>query len=639
MPLSDEFLIPYTSKTPPWGFDGLGYVVYKRTYARVIDEKENTTEEWWQTLRRVVDGAEAIGAGLTEDESERLFDYMFNLKASVGGRMLWQLGTPNNKRLGGDSLVNCWFVDVRKPEDFSWMFERLMLGGGVGFSVTNPEALGVVRQGTVQHLNETDADYIVPDKREGWSQAVLQALRAYLGGVDDPTHLTYNTSLIRPAGAPIRTFGGKASGPGILVEGIEKITAVLNGAVGRHLTSVEVLDIGNIIGSVVVAGNVRRSAEIALGRPDDIDYINAKRWDLGTIPMHRSMSNNSVVIESIDELPKEFWEGYNGNGEPYGMFNLGASRMFGRTSEVRPDPSIVGTNPCAEIGLANRESCNLSEVFLPNVHSEAELVDVVKLIYKVQKAVAALPYVDRESDEITSQNMRLGLGLSGIAQAPEQMAWVKRTYETLRAFDKEWSAANGWPESKRLTTVKPSGTLSLLAGVTPGIHPGFSKHHIRRVRMSVGDPLLQYCADRGYTVEWVKNLDGTVSDRTKLVEFPCIFPDDTLLAPYMSSIDQLRMQATIQAVWADNAVSATIYIHPGELDDIKDYLRRNWHEMKSVSFLPYAEHGFEQAPLEEITEERYHEMKQLLVDLVDAPQGGLSELLDDDCVNGACPIR
>ncbi len=614
-------------------------MVYKRTYARVIDEKENTTEEWWQTLRRVVDGAEAIGAGLTEDESERLFDYMFNLKASVGGRMLWQLGTPNNKRLGGDSLVNCWFVDVRKPEDFSWMFERLMLGGGVGFSVTNPEALGVVRQGTVQHLNETDADYIVPDKREGWSQAVLQALRAYLGGVDDPTHLTYNTSLIRPAGAPIRTFGGKASGPGILVEGIEKITAVLNGAVGRHLTSVEVLDIGNIIGSVVVAGNVRRSAEIALGRPDDIDYINAKRWDLGTIPMHRSMSNNSVVIESIDELPKEFWEGYNGNGEPYGMFNLGASRMFGRTSEVRPDPSIVGTNPCAEIGLANRESCNLSEVFLPNVHSEAELVDVVKLIYKVQKAVAALPYVDRESDEITSQNMRLGLGLSGIAQAPEQMAWVKRTYETLRAFDKEWSAANGWPESKRLTTVKPSGTLSLLAGVTPGIHPGFSKHHIRRVRMSVGDPLLQYCADRGYTVEWVKNLDGTVSDRTKLVEFPCIFPDDTLLAPYMSSIDQLRMQATIQAVWADNAVSATIYIHPGELDDIKDYLRRNWHEMKSVSFLPYAEHGFEQAPLEEITEERYHEMKQLLVDLVDAPQGGLSELLDDDCVNGACPIR
>ena len=163
MPLSNEFLETYTTKTPPWGFDGLGYVVYKRTYARVIDEKNNITEEWWQTLQRVVDGAEAIGAGLTESESERLFDYMFNFKASVGGRMLWQLGTHNNTRLGGDSLVNCWFVNLTKPEDFSWMFERLMLGGGVGFSVTNSEALGRVRQGTVQHLNEPDADYIVPD--------------------------------------------------------------------------------------------------------------------------------------------------------------------------------------------------------------------------------------------------------------------------------------------------------------------------------------------------------------------------------------------------------------------------------------------------------------------------------------------
>ena len=186
---------------------------------------------------------------------------------------------------------------------------------------------------------------------------------------------------------------------------------MLNGAVDRHLTSVEVLDIGNIIGSVVVAGNVRRSAEIALGRPDDIDYLNAKRWDLGTIPMHRSMSNNSVVVDTIDELPEEFWDGYNGNGEPYGLFNLEASRTFGRTSEVRPDPSIVGTNPCAEIGLANRESCNLSEVFLPNVSSEEEFVDITRLLYKVQKAIAALPYLDRESDDITSQNMRLGLSL------------------------------------------------------------------------------------------------------------------------------------------------------------------------------------------------------------------------------------
>ena len=639
MTLSEAFLTPYTDKTPPWGFDGLGYVVFKRTYARTLDEKENTTEEWWQTLRRVVDGAEAIGAGLTDDESERLFDYMFNLKASVGGRMLWQLGTPNNERLGGDSLVNCWFVDLTKPEDFSWMFERLMLGGGVGFSVTDPDTLGVVRQGTVQHLNEVDADYIVPDKREGWAQAVLLALRTYLGDEDDPTYLTYNTSLIRPAGAPIRTFGGKASGPGILVEGIEKITAVLNGAVGRHMTSVEVLDIANIIGSVVVAGNVRRSAEIALGRPDDVEYLNAKRWDLGTIPMHRAMSNNSVVVDDINELPEEFWEGYSGNGEPYGLFNLTASQMWGRVSEVLPDQSIVGTNPCAEIGLANRESCNLSEVFLPNVESKEEFMDSAGLLYKVQKAIAAMPYLDRESDEITSQNMRLGLGVTGIAQSSGKLEWLSPTYEHLRGLDQVWSEKHGWPVSKRLTTVKPSGTLSLLAGVTPGVHPGYSRYHIRRVRMSVGDPLLQYCSDKGYNVEWVKNLDGTVSDRTKLVEFPCDFPEGTLLAEHVSAIQQMNLQRVLQENWADNAVSVTIYIHSGELENVKMYLKANWSTMKSVSFLPHSEHGFDQAPLEEITEEEYRVMRENITDGPIYLMGGTSEMLDDDCVSGACPIR
>jgi ribonucleotide reductase alpha subunit len=497
----------------------------------------------------------------------------------------------------------------------------------------------VVRQGTVQHLNEVDADYIVPDKREGWSQAVLQALRTYLGGEDDPTYLTYNTSLIRPAGALIRTFGGKASGPGILVEGIEKITAVLNGAVDRHLTSVEVLDIANIIGSVVVAGNVRRSAEIALGRPNDVDYLNAKRWDLGTIPMHRAMSNNSVVVDDINELPEEFWEGYHGNGEPYGLFNLTASQMFGRVPEVLPDQSIVGTNPCAEIGLANRESCNLSEVFLPNVESEEEFVDITGLLYKVQKAIAAMPYLDRESDEITSKNMRLGLGVTGIAQSAGKLGWLSPAYENLRRLDQDWSEQNGWPYSKRLTTVKPSGTLSLLAGVTPGVHPGYSRHHIRRVRMSVGDPLLQYCADKGYNVEWVKNLDGTVSDRTKLVEFPCEFPEGTILAEHLSAIQQMDLQRNLQEVWADNAVSVTIYIHPGELESVKEYLRENWSTMKSVSFLLHSEHGFAQAPLEEITEEEYLEMRSHLTNDRVGLQGGMSELLDDDCVSGACPIR
>lgn len=727
--LSEKFLDSYTQKTPPWGFNGLGYIVYKRTYARVIenhrvwndgitvtkkvsdlkespngypdeakilrmvDDHKNTewsvldkqiltstdnyiadghhrwnammklgmgdelievmelpltmeevwgegtkaTEEWWQTCRRVIDGANEIGAELSDEESERMFDYMFNLKGMPGGRMLWQLGTPNNFRLGGDSLCNCWFVDIQKPEDFSWMFERLMLGGGVGFSVLNPIRLGVVRQGAVDNHDVSDADYIVPDKREGWAECLLRAVKTYLGDENDPTEFSYSTQLIRAAGEPIRTFGGTASGPGILIEGITKICNVLNGAIGRNLRAVEVLDICNIIGSVVVAGNVRRSAEIALGSPFDIDYLHAKRWDLGNVPYHRAMSNNSVVTSDIDGIPDVFWEGYKGNGEPYGLFNLDASRKYARRFEVREDKSIEGTNPCAEIGLANRESCNLAEIMLPNIESQEELIDISKLLYKIQKAVAALPYLDRESDEITSKNMRLGLGVTGVTQALDKLDWLSPAYEELFNFDIHWSAYKEWPTSVRLTTIKPSGTLSLLGGVTPGGHPGYSKHHIRRVRMAHTDPLLAFCEFLGYHVEWVEN-----DDKTKVVEFPCEFPDGTILAKDMTAVEQLELQCRLQEEWADNAVSVTVYIKPHELEDVQTFLKENWATMKSVSFLLHSEHGFTQAPLEEITLDKYEEIKSNVKVLTPGslvPIAGLSELLDDDCATGACPIR
>ena len=632
--LSEKFVDSYTLKSPPWGFNGLGYIVYKRTYARIVDENTGRTEEWKETCRRVVDGANEIGAELSDDESERLFDYIFNLKGMPGGRMLWQLGTPNNFRLGGDSLCNCWFVDIKDPSDFAWMFERLMLGGGVGFSILHPQRLGVVRQGNVDNHDVPDADYIVPDKREGWSECLLRAIKTYLGSIDDPTEFSYSTQLIRPAGAPIRTFGGTASGPGILVEGITKISAVLNGAIGRNLSSTEVLDICNIIGSVVVAGNVRRSAEIALGSPFDIDFLSAKRWDMGNVPPHRAMSNNSIVTSNIDGVPDVFWDGYRGNGEPYGLFNLDASRKYGRRNEIREDKSIEGTNPCAEIGLANRESCNLAEIMLPNIESQEELIDISTLLYKVQKAVASLPYLDRESDEVTSRNMRLGLGVTGVTQALDKLDWLSPAYESLRDFDRHWSVYKEWPISVRLTTVKPSGTLSLLAGITPGIHPGYSKHHIRRVRMAATDPLLDYCEQRGYHVEWVEN-----DNRTKIVEFPCTFPEGTTLASDMTAVEQLELQCRVQEEWADNAVSVTVYIKPEELESVQEFLKENWPTMKSVSFLLHSDHGFTQAPLEEINQNRYEEILDRVNNEKILIGAGLSELLDDDCSTGACPIR
>ncbi len=643
--VDDNLLAQYAPKQTPWGFDHLGYIVYKRTYARPIYDDHGEiirTEEWPETIQRVINGAQQIGAKLTQAEAERLFDHMFNLRGLPGGRMLWRMGGPvAHGGPYGDDMNNCWFTTIESTKDFAWIFERLMLGGGVGFSITTPETLGTVRQGTVIQHNVSDADYIVPDKREGWAECLLRALDTYLGNEDHPHTVTYSTQLIRPAGAPIKTFGGTASGPAILNEGITKICAVLDTAVGRHLTSVEALDICNIIGSIVVAGNVRRSAQIALGKPTDTEYLSAKRWDLGTIPAYRAMSNNTVIANrgEVESLNGEFWDGYLGNGEPYGLFNLETSQRYGRMGEERQDDTVAGTNPCSEISLANKESCNLAEMILPNIRSLDEMIDVSKLLYKVQKAVAALPYIDRESTRITHQNMRLGLGVTGITQALDKLDWLSPTYEALRHFDAEWSAEQGYPQSVRLTTVKPSGTLSLLAGVTPGVHPGFARYHIRRVRMSSHDPLLDYCAQRGYTIEWVRGFDGMVDERTKVVEFPCAFPTDTMLAHDVTAIDQIALQRRMQADWADNAVSVTVYYRKDELDAIKAYLVENWDDMKSVSFLLHSEHGFEQAPLEAIDRTTY---KALLAKVNKKPQSvaaGTSELLDDDYSSGACPIR
>lgn len=648
MELDNEFVEKYADKERSGNhplldsFNGLGYVVYKRTYARPIYDSEGSihrTEEWHETVRRVVEGANRVGARLEYHELEKLFDLIWNLKCFPAGRMLWQLGTDNMDRLGGDSLVNCWFVDIKSVDDFVWLFERLMLGGGVGFNVTHGEYLGVVSKGEAVLTDGFDVDYVVTDNREGWGELLRKVLDANFRG----RKFTYSVDGVRPEGTPIRTFGGVASGPGILVDGISRIQSIFDNANGRVLTSVEILDIGNIIGSIVVSGNVRRSAQIAIGESDDVAFLEAKRWDLGGIPSHRAMSNNSVVVKDFADLRliEKFWQGYKGNGEPYGLLNLETAQQYGRMGEKNYDITIRGFNPCAEIPLANRESCNLSELVLPKLKSLAEARDAAVLLYKIQKAVAAMGYLDPTSNAITSENLRLGLSVTGVMQASdEQKGWLSDIYEHLKTVDHWWSATREWNESKRLTTVKPSGTLSLLGGVTPGGHPGFSEFHVRRVRMSANDPILDWCRDRGYPWEWVQTFEGEADVRTAVVEFPVQLPSHTVFADEMSAIDQLETVRWLQREWADNAVSITVYYEADELLEIQDYLVDHWSEFKSLSFLLKTDHGFAQAPLEAITEEEYHER----VDKVEhthqyATVLGLSELLDDDCATGACPVR
>ena len=256
--MDKSFVQSYADKSPNWGFNGLGYIVYKRTYARPVPD-ENRTEEWHETIERCIDGADAIGAGYTEDEKERLFDYIFNLKCSFSGRGLWQLGTTLGKKYG-DSLTNCWSVAITEPDDFLFLFNELLLGGGVGYSVRRADIneLPKIRKDfDITHASTKDAQFIVPDSREGWVELLRQVFRVLFHTDKYTKDLVYSTILVRGKGEPIKGFGGKASGPLPLIDGIEKICAVCDKRRGKKLRSVDVLDICNIIGSIVVSGNVK----------------------------------------------------------------------------------------------------------------------------------------------------------------------------------------------------------------------------------------------------------------------------------------------------------------------------------------------------------------------------------------------
>lgn len=628
-------------------FSTVGYITYKRTYARRLDETNpnSPTEEFEDTVNRVIASTNnQLHVGFTDDEKVRLRKYLMELKGTVAGRFLWQMGTETVERLGLASLQNCAFTVINEPvRPFTWAMDMLMLGSGVGYNIQrkNIDKLPEVNSQFSRpvRVDSNDADFIVPDSREGWVQLLGKTLKAAFLSDKKPT-FTYSTVLVRGKGSTIKGFGGTASGPEDLCWGIEKISEVLEKRAGKKLRPIDALDVMNIIGAVVVAGNVRRSAQIAIGDPDDVEYLLAKRWDMGNIPSWRAMSNNSVVCNDIKDLHEYFWDGYEGKGEPYGFINLRLSRKMGRLGDTNyPDPDVEGYNPCAEQSLAAYETCCLAEVYLPNVTSKEELIDICQLLYRINKHSLSLPCHLDETADIVHKNMRMGIGVTGVLQATEeQKSWLSPTYEELRAFDKAYSAEHGFPESIKLTTVKPSGTLSLLPGVTPGCHPAYAQYMIRRIRISADHALVNVCREHGYPVEYQQNFDGSEDHSTVVVSFPFAYPEGTVLANQMTAISQLETVKWLQEVWSDNSVSCTVYYRKEELPEIKKYLAKNYkNNHKSLSFLLHSDHGFKQAPYEEITKEAYDALvsKTTLITKVDEASfdGG------DECATGACPVK
>ncbi len=634
--LDPNFVAQFAGKDPAWGYGVLSYVVYKRTYARELNDGSGNTEEFWQTCERVVNGTfelqrrlvpHAWDAVKAQAQAQRMYRYMWEFKFLPPGRGLWSMGAPIVMERGNAAaLMNCAFrstkdiaLDFALP--FRFLLEASAVGVGVGFDtrgegkivIQNPEPDVSPIPGTSDNHWHT---HVIDDSREGWSVALGLALNAYVGRGKLPR---FDYSEVRPFGSPIKTFGGTASGPGALRELLEQdIPDILN-TPGQPICSGQIVDLMNAIGKCVVAGGARRSAEIAIGRHDDEAFI-ALKTDQDKLMRWRWASNNSILTPT--NLGVAAYTRYANlimgepGGEP-GFVWIENCRTIGRFKDGwrGDDFGILGMNPCSEIGLDDGELCNVVEVFITNCVDLEEFLDVLAMAHMYAKTVSLLPTPWPITNTVISRNRRIGVSLSGIVQNIAKrgetlhFAWCDAGYNVLSEIDRTLSKAWRVCRSIRLTTVKPSGTVSLLVGATPGIHFPHAEFIIRRVNFPKGSPILAALEAAGYYAEDnCYEATSTEGAKSRVVSFPIREANFSRAKADVPMEEQLELVARHQEMWADNAVSVTVTVQAHEAARLPFALVEYQHRLKTVSFLPLRDHKYRQAPYEEISESAYTEM-------------------------------
>ncbi len=614
--LSERFLERFSGQQPKWG--PLGYVTFKRTYARVVDGETKRTEEYWETLKRVVEGCYTIQLNhcrnlklpwnpqKAQRSAQEMYRLMWEFKFLPPGRGLWMMGTDYIYERGSGALNNCAFVstaeiDFSFSEPFCFLMDLSMLGVGVAFDT---KGAGQVEVQTPQVGAST---YVVDDSKEGWVDLVRCLLEAYVGHGKRPAHIDY--SRVRPMGAPIRTFGGIAPGPGPLMECVENIDKVLKPRIGERITSTDITDLMNVLGKCVVSGGVRRTAELALGSPEDADYLKLKDPDLHgeQLMAWRWASNNSVEAR-VGMDYTQVGQQTAKNGEP-GYFWLENARAYGRLKDgpTWVDAKVAGTNPCAEQSLESYEICNLVETF-PSLHESYEEYErTLKFAYLYAKTVTLIPTHIERTNAIMLRNRRIGLSQSGIIESFERhgrrthLEWCDRGYAYIAKLDRIYAQWLCIPESIKKTSIKPSGTVSLLPGVTPGIHYPHAEFYYRTIRLDRTSPLVEPIRRAGYRIE-----ESVYGDNTYVVYFPVKQKHFQRSKHDVSVWEQVENVAQMQHYWADNQVSATVTFKAEEAHELPFILELYEPKLKSISFLPLKDHNYAQAPYQEITEEMYN---------------------------------
>jgi adenosylcobalamin-dependent ribonucleoside-triphosphate reductase len=629
--LSEDFVNKYSTTPAPFGFsdagsNSLGEITFIRTYSRV--KEDGTKERWHEVCRRVIEGMYSVQKNHAKDNrlpwndnkaqksAQEAFQRMFELKWTPPGRGLWAFGTPMTmEKRNSASLQNCAMVSTRDIDRndpgalFAWVMDALMLGIGVGF-----DTLGQDKQMSIYAPTEPASIYEIPDTREGWVESVRLLINSFLRANQPIQEFTYD--LIRPLGVPIKGFGGVASGPEPLIDLHTRIRNVIGSRAGEAFDSRAIVDIINLIGTCVVSGNVRRSATLALGTAEDDGFINLKNPEV--FPERNSydpekpgwawMSNNSISA-TVGTKYEDYVDLIADNGEP-GFIWLDVARSYGRLADAPDykDTRIMGFNPCAEQPLESYELCTLVEVHLNRHDSKEDFLKTLKFAYLYGKTVTLMPTHWQQTNGIMQRNRRIGTSLTGIAAfadehgLPTTREWMDEGYNKIRHYDHKYSEWLCVRESVRVTTVKPSGSVSLLSGATPGVHwgPG-GEFYLRAIRFGNTDPMLHLFKAAGYKVE-----PDLVSANTQVVYFP-VASGHKRAEKQVSLFEKIGLAATAQKYWSDNGVSVTLsFDKETEKQFVAPALNMYEGQLKAVSFLPMGNKTYPQQPYSEITREEYN---------------------------------
>ena len=666
--LSDEFVDGYRSKKAPFGYrdaagNSVGEITFLRTYSRL--KEDGHKETWVDVCERVINGMYSLqkehaksnrlpwNDSKAQASAKEAFERLFELKWSPPGRGLWVMGTPIvNTQRNSAALQNCAFVSTKEmtktdpSKPFTFLMEASMLGVGVGF-----DDKGADKEFQI-YEPEGEETYVVPDTREGWVKSLELIINAYLRP-DQKTPL-FDYSEVRPEGTPIKTFGGTAAGHQPLERLHNHITKLFSGRAGEKVTRKDIADIGNMIGVCVVSGNVRRSAELLIGRIDDQDFLNLKNAEV--YPERNSydpenpgwawMSNNSVeahVGANLDPIV----EGIARNGEP-GVIWLDVSRQYGRLVDPpnNKDYRVEGYNPCAEQSLESYEMCTLVETYLNRHESLEDYKRTLKFAYLYAKTVTLLPTHWAETNAIMQRNRRIGTSMSGVANfadnrgLPLLREWMDKGYETIKYYDTTYSEWLGIRESIKTTTIKPSGTVSILAGESPGVHwtPG-GKYFMRTIRFANSDPMLPLFKMANYKVEPASESPNT----TSVVYFP-IKSESKRAEKDVSIYEKMALAAYAQRYWSDNSVSVTISFDPEtEASAVGTVLHLYDGQLKTVSFLPSGNFTYPQMPYTQITEQEYEEegtLKLFPIDFSGVYAGLAADAIGEAyCTTDACEVK